>query len=279
MAFVVDTTIQPTNPVTTLPATLKPIDPVAGQLFITRYKNLLGSGGSGDQWTINGTPMKLNVINDTVLVNTKKKWIINNMTNKAHPWHIHKIQFQVVEYDGIIGFPDGKGGYRDSSGVFTYPDLPDELVGWKDVQLIREGALMAYEARFDSFPSPYDMDSLFTNAFMYHCHILSHEDNSMMNQFVVVDSLVGTTSNTDAVVDQKTLTLFPNPANNSINFKGEYLNAGVLRFYDVNGKVLDERNIQSLPGSNVKTGHLPRGMIIVEYVSGNNRFTEQLLLQ
>lgn len=279
MAFVVDTTIQPTNPVTTLPLTLKPIDPVPGPVFKTRVKNLLGQGGSGGQWTINGTPMKLNVINDTVLVNTKEKWVINNMTDKAHPWHIHKIQFQVVEYDGKIGFSDGKGGVKDSTGVFTYPNLPDELVGWKDVQLVRENAVMSYEARFDSFPSPYDMDSLFTQAFMYHCHILSHEDNSMMNQFVVVDSLVGTTTSIEEAREQKTLTFFPNPAHQSINFKGEYLEAGILRFYDVNGKVLDERNMQSLPGSKVATGHLPRGMIIVEYVSGNNRFTEKLLLK
>ena len=96
----------------------------------------------------------MNVINDTVLVNTKEEWIIDNTTNKAHPWHIHKVQFQVVEYIGKLGFPDGVGGYVDSIGHWTWPNLPDELVGYKDVQLIRDSSIMSYEARFDSFPSP-----------------------------------------------------------------------------------------------------------------------------
>lgn len=278
MAFVVDTTIQPISPVTSLPATLKTYEIAPGPIFKTRIKNLLGSGGSGGHWTIDGEPMIMNVINDTVLVNTKEKWVINNTTTNAHPWHIHKVQFQVVEYIGNVGFPDGKGGYTDQPAIYTYPDLPDELMGWKDVQLIRGGAEMSYVARFDSFPSPYDMDSLFTHGFMYHCHILSHEDNSMMHQFVVVDSLV-TITKTKELEAPKTLTLFPNPANTSINFKGDFTDAGVLRFYDVNGKLLDEKDMQSLPGSNVPTAHLPRGLIIVEYVSGNLRFVENLMLQ
>ncbi len=278
MAFVVDNTIQPNNPITSLPATLKPYDIAPGPIFKTRFKNLIGQGGSGGQWSIDGTPMVMNVINDTVLVNTKEKWEINNTTAHAHPWHIHKVQFQVIEYIGRLGFPDDKGGYTDASAIYTYPNLPDELMGWKDVQLIREGAIMSYVARFDSFPSPYNMDSLFTHGFMYHCHILTHEDNSMMHQFVVVDSLV-TMTNTTEVEPSKTLTLFPNPTENSINFKGDFLDAGVLRFYDVNGKLLDSRDMQSLPGSNVQVDHLPRGIVIVEYVSGNVRFVERLLLQ
>lgn len=280
MAFVVDTTIQPTNPVTTLPTTLKPYEIAPGPIFKTRVKNLLGSGGSGEHWTIDGTPMKMNVINDTVLVNTKEKWVINNTTTKAHPWHIHKVQFQVIEYIGDIGVPDSKGGFKDTPAIYTYPNLPDELMGWKDVQLIRGGAEMTYVARFDSFPSPYGMDSLFTHGFMYHCHILTHEDNSMMHQFVVVDSLVSPViTGGEELQEPKTLTLFPNPAQGSISFKGAFTEAGVLRFYDINGKLLEERNMPSLPGSNIPTDHLPRGIIIVEYVSGNLRFVEKLLLQ
>ncbi|MEM7375577.1 MAG: multicopper oxidase domain-containing protein [Bacteroidota bacterium] len=276
-AIVVDTSIHPVRPVTSIPASLKPYSIAPGPIFKTRTKNLLGDGGGG-LWSIDGTPMIMNVINDTVLVNTKEEWIIKNKTNHAHPWHIHKVQFQVIEYNGIIGLPDGKGGFTNDSASYTYPNLPDELAGWKDVQLIRAGAELTYVARFDSFPSPYDMDSLFTHGFMYHCHILTHEDNSMMHQFVVVDSLV-MVNNTDELEELKTLRLFPNPANTSISFKGDFTDAGVLRFYDLQGKLLDEREMESLPGSNVPINHLPRGIIIVEYVSGNLRFVEKLKLQ
>lgn len=101
----------------------------------------------------------------------------------------------------------------------------------------------------------------------------------MMHQFVVVDSLVSTVTNTKELQELKRITLFPNPANNSINFKGDFTDAGVLRFFDVNGKLLDERDMELLPGSNVPTAHLPRGIIIVEYVSGNLRFVEKLVLK
>ncbi|MFK7797092.1 MAG: multicopper oxidase domain-containing protein [Aureispira sp.] len=277
-AFVVDTTIQPTNPVTALPATLKSYAIAPGSIFKTRTKRL--TGGGGNNWLIDSTPMMMNVINDTVLVNTKEEWVIDNRrTMHGHPWHIHKVQFQVVKYVGKVGIPDGQGGFRDTTGTFNYPDIPDELFGWKDVQLIRAGAEMTYVARFDSFPSPYNMDSLFTHGFMYHCHILTHEDNSMMHQFVVVDSLVNPPTNINKVDEQRTLTLYPNPANHSINFKGDFTDAGVLRFYDLQGKLLDERDMPSLPGSNIPTNHLPRGLIVVEYVSGNLRFVQKLVLQ
>ena len=87
------------------------------------------------------------------------------------------------------------------------------------------------------------------------------------------------TTHTDHLEALKTLTLFPNPAHHSINFKGDYTDASVLRFFDLQGKLLDERAMQSLPGSTVRTDHLPKGIIIVEYVSGNLRFVEKLLLE
>lgn len=282
-AFVVDSldpSIQPMNPVFSLPDSLKTYSLSQGSIFKTRNKSLIGIGGGGNGqgpiWTIDGEPMIMNVINDTVLVNTKEEWIINNTTNHAHPWHIHKVQFQVTKYVGMIGIPDGIGGFKDSAAIYTYPNLPDELLGWKDVQLIREGAELTYVARFDSFPTPWDADSLHTYGFMYHCHILTHEDTSMMHQFVVVDSLVPTTNVSEQQIG--TLTMYPNPASNSISFKGDFSGSGVLRFYDLNGRLLDKRDIQSLPGSSISTDHLPRGIIKVEYISGNLRFVKKLVL-
>ena len=193
MAFVVDDSIFPNDPISSIPATLKPYSLAPGPVFKTRNKKLYGNptgNGQGSVWTIDSIPMNLNVINDTVLVNTKERWVIDNTTNHAHPFHIHKVQFQVTKYEGTLGFPDGNGGITDQTGVWEWPDLPDELFGYKDVQLIRKNSIMTFEARFDSFPSPFDMQNLNTQGFMYHCHILTHEDTSMMHQFVVVDSLV-----------------------------------------------------------------------------------------
>ena len=269
MAFVVDDALFPSDPIISVPAQLEPYSLAPGPVFKERTKYLMGQPnppGQGQIWTIDGEPMDLGVLNDTVLVNTKERWIINNTTTQAHPFHIHKVQFQVVEYVGLLGT-------NDTSGIYTYPDLPDELIGYKDVQLIRAGATLTFEARFDSFPSPL----LATEGFMYHCHILTHEDTSMMHQFVVVDSLDFYTG-TSTIEIKETLFAYPNPAGNTLSFKGDFNSPGELRFYDQYGRLLREENILNLPGSSVSVEDLPRGFIIVEFTSGKDRYLQKIML-
>lgn len=269
MAFVVDDALFPPDPIVSIPPSLEPYALAPGPVFKTREKELLGEPnppGNGKIWTIDGTPMDMEVINDTVLVNTKEKWVIHNTTSQAHPFHIHKVQFQVVEYEGKVGS-------SNVDSIYKYPDLPDELFGYKDVQLIRAGAILTFEARFDSFPS-----ALLPNeGFMYHCHILTHEDTSMMHQFVVVDSAefyVDIFTNNEI----KKLSVFPNPATDLISFNGEFNQAGILRFYDLFGRVLLEQEIPSLTNALIPVRDLPRGIIIVEFISGDSRYVQKVTL-
>jgi FtsP/CotA-like multicopper oxidase with cupredoxin domain len=266
MAFIVDYSLVSTNPVTTLPSSLVDYDLDPGPVFKTREKNLMGSGGSGNVWTIDGTPMDMMVINDTVLVNTKERWVIHNLTNKSHPFHIHKVQFQVVEYTGKLGMVD-------TVATYTFPDLPDELIGYKDVQLIRSGATLTFEARFDSFPGPLAPNQ----GYMYHCHILTHEDTSMMHQFVVVDSTDFYTG-LSAVPGTERLNVYPNPATNQLQFNGEFEETGILTFYDISGKILRRDEIYALENKTVSVQALPRGIVIVEFVSTNRRFLSKITL-
>lgn len=266
MAFIVDTNLVSTNPVTTLPTTLVDYELDAKPVFKTREKNLMGSGGSGNVWTIDGTPMDMSVINDTVLVNTKERWVIHNLTNKSHPFHIHKVQFQVVEYSGKVGM-------IDTVATYTYPNLPDELIGYKDVQLIRAGATLTFEARFDSFPSP----PMANQGYMYHCHILTHEDTSMMHQFVVVDSADFYTGLTSLPGTER-LVVYPNPATNKLQLKGEFEGAGILTFYTISGKLLRREEIYFMESETVSVQDLPRGLVIVELTYGNTHFLSKLTL-
>jgi FtsP/CotA-like multicopper oxidase with cupredoxin domain len=267
MAFIVDDSIFPKDPIFTIPAVLDPdYGQAPGDVFNIRTKELRGKKGSKGVWTIDGTPMNLQVINDTVLVNTKERWNIINTTDVAHPFHIHKVQFQVVEYSG-------KAGFSDKDSTYTFPDLPDELLGYKDVQLIRAGATMSFEARFDSFPSPL----LATEGYMYHCHILTHEDTSMMHQFVVVDSIDFFSSIND-IPGTESLTAYPNPATNSISLKGEYGYKGTLRFYDLHGKLLRQENEIWIGEAQIPVYDLPRGVIIVVFNSRDGHFVGKVSL-
>ena len=80
-------------------------------------------------------------------------------TPLTHPFHIHDIQFRVLDRDGE-------------------PPLPHER-GLKDTVLVDPGSAVRVIAEFADFADP-------KRPYMYHCHILEHEDAGMMGQFVVV---------------------------------------------------------------------------------------------
>ncbi len=77
----------------------------------------------------------------------------------AHPFHIHNTQFRLLDRDGR-------------------PVQPHEN-GLKDTVLVHPGESVRILIRFDHYSDP-DLP------YMYHCHILEHEDAGMMGQFTVV---------------------------------------------------------------------------------------------
>lgn len=87
-------------------------------------------------------------------------WEITNFTNDAHPIHIHQIQFQVVN--------------RQAFGGPTRPPEAGET-GFKDTVIAYPSEYTRLKARFD-----------IAGRYVYHCHIVDHEDNMMMRPFQVV---------------------------------------------------------------------------------------------
>ncbi len=123
-------------------------------------------------------------------------WKIINATPDAHPFHIHLAQSQVLERFSVdTQQPDGKIIYDlTPSGKIKIAGMPaDEVIwpndrGWKDVMVINnsvqhepeEANIYKYEVmviapRFEQYEGRY----------MYHCHILEHEDHEMMRPIVV----------------------------------------------------------------------------------------------
>jgi spore coat protein A, manganese oxidase len=142
-------------------------------------------------------------VTETPLLGSFEQWEFFNFTADAHPIHIHLTQFQVVEKrlidfldlddvdgDGIAedGIPDD----TNADGIITYgygasdfaqadiwigdlvPLRPDET-GWQDTVAVAPGEMLSVIAEFD-LPGLY----------VWHCHILSHEDNEMMRPYEVV---------------------------------------------------------------------------------------------
>lgn len=115
--------------------------------------------GGGGQMTINGKSMDMNRIDEVVRVGTKEIWQIQNPTPIAHPFHIHDVQFRILDRDG------------KTPG-------PSEL-GYKDTVIVNPGEQVRLLLEFADYTDP-------DRPYMYHCHILEHEDAGMMGQFTVV---------------------------------------------------------------------------------------------
>jgi FtsP/CotA-like multicopper oxidase with cupredoxin domain len=114
--------------------------------------------GPAHMMGINGRSFAMGRIDVTARLGTAEIWEIGaGGMPMAHPFHVHGARFRILSKNGR-----NPGAHE---------------AGWKDVVLVEEHAEIL--VRFDN-PAPPKMP------FMYHCHILEHEDHGMMGQFAVV---------------------------------------------------------------------------------------------
>lgn len=103
-------------------------------------------------------------ITENPAVGDTEVWEMLNVTEDAHPIHIHLVQFEVLGREAIGGGPSVAG----SNGP-----LPWET-GWKDTVIAYPGEITRVKARFDT-----------PGFYVWHCHIVEHEDNEMMRPYHV----------------------------------------------------------------------------------------------
>jgi FtsP/CotA-like multicopper oxidase with cupredoxin domain len=100
-------------------------------------------------------------------------WEIHNFTADAHPIHVHQTMFQVVDRQGLATDADGMATQPATLvGVPTPPEVWE--TGFKDTVIAYPGQVTRIKVFFD-IPGLY----------VWHCHILSHEDNEMMRPMCV----------------------------------------------------------------------------------------------
>jgi len=109
----------------------------------------------------NGTKIMVNVTETPKLGDTEE-WKIYNFTVDAHPIHIHLVGFEVVSRTNFDGQPSIHGG----------PQPRED--GYKDTVIAYPNEITTVKAKFD-IPGLY----------VWHCHIVEHEDNEMMRPYVV----------------------------------------------------------------------------------------------
>ncbi|MEM7537530.1 MAG: multicopper oxidase domain-containing protein [Chloroflexota bacterium] len=118
-----------------------------------------GDGGVAmdEMFSINGQPMKMDVINERVKKGDVEIWRITG-EDMDHPFHMHGTSFLILSQDG------------------NPPEPADQ--GWKDVVVVGDG--------WTDVIMRFDYEATEAYPYMYHCHILEHEDHGMMGQFTVM---------------------------------------------------------------------------------------------
>lgn len=110
--------------------------------------------------TINDKEMDMSRIDDVIVAGTTEMWEISASNFSSHNFHIHGVSFQVVGVDGA--------------------DLPIEQYGPKDTVQIPKNSTVRVVVTFPKYS-----DEKFP--YMFHCHILRHEDQGMMGQLLLVE--------------------------------------------------------------------------------------------
>ena len=165
----------------------------------------------GNNWFINSLKYDMMRIDETVQLGSTVVWNISNNSMMAHPIHIHGGHFYILEKDGA-------------------PPPPQEA-GRKDVVLVEAMRTAKVIMKYEDFSDP-------VVPYMYHCHILSHEDDGMMGQFLVEDGTNGMSE-----LEEGGLVVFPNPVEaGELTIASQAGSIRFVRILDPLGKVVRERN-------------------------------------
>lgn len=109
---------------------------------------------------INNLAMDMSRVDAEVAANTVEIWEVENTHSQPHNFHVHDVQFRILDIDGEVP--------------------PPELSGLKDTVYTPPGKKFRLIMKFGDNPTP-DIP------YMFHCHLLWHEDEGMMGQFTVGD--------------------------------------------------------------------------------------------
>lgn len=227
------------NPITTIPATLATFTPLLeANANITRNLTFTSMGTMGNlngPFVINGAMFNMNTINYTIPLGNTEIWSLTNQTPIAHPFHIHDVQFYILDING------------------TPP--PPALAGYHDVVLVPAGM---GNVRFIAQFTDHANDSI---PYMYHCHMLPHEDMGMMGQFLVTDPFASIGENTSHFIE-----VYPNPSmSGNITIEAGSFE-GTLYVHDVSGKRIQTANL--IQNETLQL-HLESGVYVLSDDGGN----------
>jgi suppressor of ftsI len=142
-------------------AQFPPVEDLRTQPIAARRTFVFSENPQTNAFFINGKQFDEHRIDTTVQLGTVEEWTIENVANEEHVFHMHQLDFQVAEIDG----------------------QPIAFVGRQDVVNLPVQSTVKILIPFTN--------PVIVGKFVYHCHIVSHEDNGMMAVIEDVDPQAG----------------------------------------------------------------------------------------
>lgn len=245
---------QTANPVTTIPASLVNVTPWnTGLASVTRTltfapKTMGPNQSVNGPFVINNVSFNMNVINYTIPFDNIEIWELDNQTAIGHPFHIHDVQFYIIDINGSAP--------------------PANMQGRKDVVLVPAQQTVRFITKFETFCD--------TIPYMYHCHMLKHEDDGMMGQFKVQCSLTGISELSEA---NNSIITFPNPASEKLYIRiTEQLKPYEITIYDQTGRSVfySDHNVS---GTSIDVSQLSKGFYTINIFDGQSTIHKKFLIQ
>ncbi len=239
---------QTATPVTSIPSNLVTVTPIPeADADITRNLTFtpvsMGPNQLNGEFLINGVSMDMNVINYTIPLNNTEIWELTNQSAISHPFHIHDVQFYILTRNG------------------STPPLNEQ--GRKDVVLVKPQETVRFITKFEDFTNdivPY----------MYHCHLLTHEDGGMMGQFIVSDQL----SINEITKDD--ITVYPNPSNGKVYVKIDKIPSKVI-VRDILGRKIE--TTKQIKNKLIVFNNLPSGTNIITLEYEDSTITKRVIIE
>lgn len=122
---------------------------------------------------LNNTPWHMPVTEKPV-IDTTEIWEFVNLTEDTHPIHLHMVRFQILDRQRV-----DTNAFFDSRSVAFIGDVEPATgieAGWKDTVRSDPGMLTRIIVPFNGY----------TGRYVWHCHLLEHEDNEMMRPYEIL---------------------------------------------------------------------------------------------
>jgi spore coat protein A len=171
------------NDNSSLPSKLRPVPRISEAAAIkTRRLRIIENkmpNGDSMMMLLNGMHWDMPVTENPV-IDTTEIWELVNTTEDSHPIHLHLVRFQILDRRNFNELTYYRTGQLKYTGD---PEPPEPFeAGWKDT--VRAHSLMVTRiiVRFEGY----------TGRYVWHCHLLEHEDNEMMRPYDVLPHPVTT---------------------------------------------------------------------------------------